>query len=107
MLFTTAWLRPKRTCEDEEAAAFVQTAPPLPPFSLLQGTAQRNAVTKRRAARTDNRKLSTWEGQINAVFSSWWLNFPNVYKIVPQSSMIPHLAIIFMKTYHNSDELSK
>ena len=43
------------TCEDEEAAAFEQTAPPL--SLLLQGTAQRNAVTKRMAARTDNKKL--------------------------------------------------
>ena len=34
----------------------LQTAPPL--LSLLQGTTQRNAVTKRMAARTDIKKLS-------------------------------------------------
>ena len=47
------------TREDGEAAfAFVQTAPPLPSPLLLQGTAQMNAVTKSRAARTDITKLS-------------------------------------------------
>ena len=45
------------TREDGEAAlAFVQTAP-LPSLLLLQGTAQMNAVTKSRAARTDITKL--------------------------------------------------
>ena len=58
--------RLESTCEDEEATVFVQTAPAPPPLSLLQGTAQRNAVTKRMAARTDNRKLSR-EGQFNAL----------------------------------------
>ena len=50
-------LSPFFTIADGEAAfAFVQTAP-LPSPLLLQGTAQMNAVTKSRAARTDITKL--------------------------------------------------